>query len=404
MMVREFDANLYQRDAVEYLMRARSTLHPKTDVFGNIPILASMLDVEIALLNLRLRQGRSELVYITPDVHGFPKLSDWATNLAETFTEVEQVKIRRARAIQPVVSQFGQISPSGVVAESGDIKSLLEQEHEFVATMHRLPLGSKGIFSDLKNRYGCFKAEDGLLTTCPETGTQTEFEERDVEILMSFGEWGFKYIDALPGSGRIPATLLVCKSEGKEYIRSLVPYSPLLDRTVIKHEDSMRIVWKFPSATRESPRQLPDQRIAETLKLTEYATPGRLTPDFFRALYMLDTHFVSDEGVDAFLKALPEVNDLTVKASGLFYDLIVAIPIGAKEYQAAIESISAKIFTLLDNIPDEMAKACLSRAVPGALSGIYVEINKIIENDQNPRDSEQASTPSLPWWRRAFKR
>lgn len=78
--------NLHEQEALDYLKRARSTIHP-LDQFGNLPILSKMLELEETFIRRMMESGNRPLATITIDETGFPELPSWRVDMAHMLQE-----------------------------------------------------------------------------------------------------------------------------------------------------------------------------------------------------------------------------------------------------------------------------------------------------------------------------
>lgn len=122
-------AVLREQEAVDYLERTKSVIHPKTHPFSQLPLLYKMLDVEAAYLQkVSTEEAIRNLAEISIEPSGFPELVPWLVDLNQAFLNIDQVRAFRAQAMIPLIQQFANASPEGITQASGYIASAFDQD------------------------------------------------------------------------------------------------------------------------------------------------------------------------------------------------------------------------------------------------------------------------------------
>lgn len=392
----EFDPNLRGKEAIEYLQRARSTLHPKVDQFAEIPLLASMLDVQIAFFENKILQGRENLVIFTRARHGFPELESWVLDINSLFGEFDAVKQKRAEAFLPLLQQISDISERGITEQNEKLATVLREDLELINMQNNIPEYLKKRLRRLNPNAVSIDGLKGVpfaLDNCPgllrirPLEEDMIFESRigrvDVGVVVSF-----KYLDSKDQSLRLPTTLYFYNEyhyedyyANKLSCRALVPESPLLDRTVIEYEDSEKIFWRRFQNTRQTPISVSNRgQLDNTLKLTEMPNEQqeKMNVALLRAYRSLDPRPLSDASINAFLASLPRLNRLISQMAAPLEDILKGNPLKATDCVASINELSGQMISLFNSLEDDDGKLALQLAVAEAIKPLIGQTKELV--------------------------
>src|SRR5687768_2207340 len=99
--------NLRENEAIEYLQRARSVFHPMLDPYSNLPLVASMLEIEAAYIeNLASNPELKPLAGITVDNTGFPELNSWIVDIQRVLRVYRKETATRAKSLLPLLESY----------------------------------------------------------------------------------------------------------------------------------------------------------------------------------------------------------------------------------------------------------------------------------------------------------
>ncbi len=129
---------LKEREAVDYLQRARSCLHPNKDQFSHLGMLGRMLDIQTAYIERTMLTGPEQLKQILIDATGFPEIESWREDIKSAFKMTVEFKTIRIQRLDSWLEQFRVSSSEGVVQEGEKLASQIAQEANFMRAFQGL--------------------------------------------------------------------------------------------------------------------------------------------------------------------------------------------------------------------------------------------------------------------------
>ncbi len=172
---------LKEREAVDYLQRARSCLHPEKDSFFKIPLLASMIDIEIAYIERAIKAGPEELSMVSIDSTGFPELPSFITDMTKAFAIGDLLQGDRIKALKPWLNQFQNFSLEGIISASEKPSSVMDQDYQLMQVLEQITPETRSLILDRKPPFYLNDNFPGVIFT---------------EFLYHEQSAGFKYIDS----------------------------------------------------------------------------------------------------------------------------------------------------------------------------------------------------------------
>lgn len=383
--------NLEKQQAIDYLERARSTIHPE-DRFANLPLLSKMLEIEGIFLQRLINRGTPELAVITLDSTGFPELDSWKVDLAKVMGEYEQIKAKRAKSLLPLLQQLGNASPDNVLKAGQEIMTLLKDDRPLVQSLGTVRTEKDVLYRDALRSVGngslpfhLRSSFPGLLFTNfekdiiindkPFFDSQTHHQPGFISLSSGDGEFGFKYLD----SHTLTFLALIHQDE-TAYVRILKPNSSLISRSRIG-----------------SPRLEDDRRMVSTLHLNNptqlftYETQLKVTNEkILESLLTANLTGLPQDRVDEYLSALIEINKLIGKI-GIFSDnALSGNDISPEEGEKNIQGFAKAIDKIFASINDDYLRRQVQLAIAKALQPVS-EQAKSVSNLPVKKDSKNSA-------------
>lgn len=420
---------LKDKSAIDYLSRARMCLHPEEDTFGNISLLANMIDLERAFLSRLVAKGHIGLpLPIAP--YGLPELSAWRTDIVKAFDEVEVISVNRANALDPFLQQLADASVAGVDKKFDDLQETLKADYILLKALEDFSFDQVEFLTkpwESSYPFHTDKYFPGLLLCRSERSPF--IERRGIRRRFNGRSFmpGFKYVDSNeyeeydPNSNqRVPFFMMVPISAERETLgfRFLTPAAPLISRSRFVNE-------KRSFALRENDRPLEasveyyDLAVAEDPKIinkvltekkqlesqnmlrgrasargqrqmtseepvlemdphwegsSDKATVSRLEdglqglhPAIFRAMHETEYVGKSDSVLDAYFDSLSKLNTLADRANQFSQDVLEAKPISADESLQIKAEIANDMQSIYNSVLDNELRRTLQLAMAEAL-------------------------------------
>ncbi len=426
-------AVLREQEAVAYLERVKSVINPESHKFSYLPLIHTMLDIEAVFIQkLATDEHTKQLADVSIQPDGFPELNSWFVDLNQAFKVIDQLRALRAQAMIPLMQQFANASPDGIIQVSENIAPAFDQDkaltkaHEGLTTGQRKMLQSK---------------QDLPLMTRKEAPGLVVVYDRDVEAKIkkqkqennghvstsdiSAGYFynlpiyaGLKYIDANPAddrSTRTPAILYApLASDPGEVLKvsTIQVLTPSI--TLINHDYDtyargyhIDIQRQFRGDVRREGDALVPLGDYETLKkLTNLLTSRLSTMEAFLAI---DTSELSTAQIDALLDSLPQFNSLVIEIVEFSQRIINGSDISTAKFVECNTDFANRLSTVFNAIDDDNIRRKLQHAMASETILVHEQVKKIAGSANSVgiyQDDEVQDNPSsrrrftYPWQKR----
>ncbi len=378
--------NLKEQEAVDYLNRARSCLHPEEDTFSNLPLIAAMLDIQIAFLQHTQNLGLNELSTVSIDATGFPQLDFWQGNIKNALNAFEGIRAVRGKFLGNFLQQVINGSASGISSEGKELVKNLGKDSILTRVLQRLTDHQISLLTN-PPVYLCKKIPGLLCTTegdrVPYTQDQNKYQFIEVPPVA-----GLKYVDSLLPN-RTPFITYAFLHDYYQYNRSSVvklmtPTLSIISTSYVQKTDQI-IELRRPSALPVYQKRIDISRNYE--KYTKHQKDNaifyeglqRLHPAVFRAFCAFESARFSDDSRDAFIKALPELNLMiknTLEYSGQVLQGAYMSQTDAENFSRTLSSKTARLFA---SLPDDYCRRLYQIALGEALKDVINKSEKLAQ-------------------------
>lgn len=371
---------LRDQAAIDYLDRARSCLRPEVDNFGSIPLLAKLISLEKIFLTRLIAKGQTGFPLSIGD-YGLPELAAWRIDIIKTFEEVDVVRANRARALDPLLQELANASATGLDKKFGGLQNTLEADQSLIEALAEFSQDEVDFLtqrwdSSLSFPFYTEKYAPGLLLS---RSDKTPFSERRGKRKRFNGlafRPGFKYIDTDPESSRDPFFLMVAFSSERQALgcRLITQKTALLSRSRLVNTEEHHPTNQTSGYNIETTIEYFDLALqkrsavdVETAKLERGLQ--KLRPAIFRALYQTD-YTDKRSSLDAYFKALLEVNTLVNEAAQFSEEILELKPISSNESTDIKNRFAFKLSEIYNAVGDDDLRRVLQIAMASEMSQI----------------------------------
>lgn len=386
------------QQAIDYLTSVRSTIHPK-DQFCNLPILASMLDIERAYLQRFIDQEVPDLARLTIDATGFPELPSWHSDLKRAYEELIRIKAQRAQSLLPFMQQIFNASSSGIIEQGKLFLKNLSEENSLLANLVNADFElNSWVRKDRATVYSMEKTSElwlkkkeepvrplfhtdsvfsGILFTGDLShrgsylygGEKISYEKSGITAFKFIGPF-LTNCEGQPT--RPPATLLLTiENYNKRYApvqpyvsiaRALTAESALLDRSELDKDCPEYDIKRIKKVNSKS---------ANTFNL-EFADD---TNQHLLNLYArIDTTTLSDSEFNSFIIVLPKLNQLIRNIQNFINRNIKDVLIDPEVSTSQIQDIAKRLGLAFNSLPNDYLRREVQLSLNEALSNTQEKI------------------------------
>lgn len=395
--------------AVQYLQRARSCLHPEKDSFSGMQMLAKMLDIEISYLGrLKNTQGAGKLVQVCIDSTGFPELKSWVVDINQALSEFDATRIKRTKALLPLLQEFSNASPGGISREFENIAAVCGEDEAIADTFSGVSEKQREYFASFSD--GSLDAfimrkhlyTPGILSYI--TMHMDLFYAHHYERLMGRGNGylGFKYIDsAIPAP--TPKILVWGLEETGElsFCRILEHGYPLVNRCYQAESRACSCgfdnhpVYFIANPLPETSDVLPDTDMELKLLHCNEEMFSSLHPAAKKFLACVDA--AQDYPDPSLLFRLMPVFDSYLKDLIGFFDSVKNDPANMRfcKVQSLAQSLPENLNAIMNLASSDTVRELLQIAMAECLQGARGQMKEIIEGGQRAKALQDAGLPQL---------
>ncbi len=390
---------LKEREAVDYLQRARSALRPGEHHFSNIPLVAKMLDIETAFVERAMVDGPEELAQVAITAAGFPELESWQEDIQKAFRTYDRLRKENAQALLPFIRRLP--NPDFDIKDEGD-KALVAMRKNYPFLQAFAGLTEKQIkilkAPSLSDKVFVSSKLPGLLCVKDTLSAFIDTEKRDaVTDIPKIA--GLKYIDFEPALGA-PLILYTSLGEGLQTVINIRGITANIGLTGEYYDgykkmasthhhcngDDNVTLTKGVHASRGGRITCEENQaypISINAPIQKNDSQDRVFPEvdyntivnyvdkvssahqlLMRAYIDTDFTNLDSEDISAFFKLLPEIEEVirTIQHIGVvagepMNDFYVAGAIDPDGFQKDKNLITEKTRTIWDSLPNDQLKA-----------------------------------------------
>ncbi len=388
---------LKEKEAVDYLQRARSCLHPEKDNFTNLPLLAKMLDIETTFIS-RAHSKDSKLALVSIDATGFPELPSWVVDIKKLLKEYDHIKTNRARSMSYFLQQVVDISTEGIRGEGGKLVRSLAGDTQVIKSLSKLTYEEREMFKDFddpneeNSRFYTKKDNPGILffffSYVHDIWRPYRNDQYEDHVPNPIG---LKFIDS-KNSHRMPFIVFSSFNSDQDPtgLRILTPKSALRHRSEI-------LGYREGEGVKFGPVRLPIEPIVDVMKVKtesrfsifsnsdkptyQYAETKlqELHPALLRTYLNLDLMSIPSANVDTLILVLPRIDEALKEAISFSERFLDVEVIPQHEAEAFKENLASKFSIIWQKLSDDRLKGPLQLAVAEALKPLRDRAEEIVK-------------------------
>ncbi|MBI2595192.1 hypothetical protein HYW46_00460 [Candidatus Daviesbacteria bacterium] len=349
-------------EAVEYLEKARGTIHKEDTVF-NLPYLSKMLELEALFLQRTMQSGLPEIAGIAIDATGFPEINGWRADLSKIMEQFNNLRGKRELELRPFRQQLLNASPDGIISAGANLAVKLTEDIPLIQAFSGTDDTFKKAVSSEKEPGLPFSKKTsfpGLLFTATPSDPH-----RLNQGLLKYSkslEYAFKLVPVFREE-----TVLFCAGiySGRVNFLNRLDKNQGLASPLSKPEQP------------NTPQYLPDYSTAFEKNVLGYEQSIQ------HALLNFDAARFSSSQVDQYLDALAQLNKLIAK-SKKFMDAALNCDYQTKEeINSSILEIAGKTNDIYSSLDNDELRSSLQLAMGGSLDAAYGQPKPELQPAQN---------------------
>lgn len=339
--------NLREAEAVDYVNRAYSTLHPEDDCF-NLSLLCTLLRIESVHLE-KLACEQSVLSVVTIDATGFPEFGSWMQDVQRVLTDFDNIKTERAKVLLPVMQQVINASPAGILRETEAASKTFARDFVIASAIHELSESQRNFLRHSESpEFSLYPSRDYpscLVLSLGKTPFQSPRESLICGDRKSIyeGYLALKYIDVLPSSASVgEPTLLRAR---------------IMDKKISSLEASTPNQRFFDSKT-GNPFPLPSASIARKLILTA------------------DFSTLNNKQIGSFFQIMQTIDQTVKDLSGFYKGLLTGRAISPAQLQTETAKLVDPIKNIFESIPDDQLRRMTQLALAEEMGEVIQDVQQ----------------------------
>ncbi|MBI2595443.1 hypothetical protein HYW46_01765 [Candidatus Daviesbacteria bacterium] len=383
-------AKLKEQEAIEYLDRASSCIHPE-DPINQLQLIKAMLDIESAYIGSLVGTDLEDMARISLDATGFPELKSWLVDINEAFRQYDKFRVRLAGQMAPLVSSVLDLDKTAISKQSREVAAFLPGFSSLAKVFPPLTYDQRQVLKNEKaiaNVLYMRKALPGLLLG-RETGNCFQHIYGTWKVLRNVSEIaGFKYLDSksMPMILRIPINAYI----HYEYMQVSTPANSIVSKAKTECEDGcdrgsgcqspLIYVTKYKDVLGD------DEKILVDLETSFHA----LHPGFKKAFISTDLTGLSDQERLAFKDAIWQLDGAAKRITTIYQDVLNGVPVSPEKFIEENRLFAEKT-DILDSVPGEYLRRALQTGNGEPLS----EVGSLIQSLVKPQIEEPSSAGRL---------
>lgn len=387
---------LHGKEAISYLDRIQSCLHPKEDNFGSIPLIYNLINLEKTFLRRLDAKGLTKLPLPIGD-HGFPELSALKVDIGKAFGEVDNAIANRAYALDRVFQETINANAEGVEKRSYELEESFSKDFELMTEINNLTLEQKEfltegwdtssdsrfpLFTDTKYPGLMFSRKDKS-PFINRRGTRKKFKGQNFRP-------GFKFIDFNNSEHDLPsAILMVAFNSSRQALgfRFLTSDRPLVNQNNILQQ-KVQIEGSDYSAQLEYHELdlneikisredfLLGENLARCIHKLEFELLD-LYPNILAGMYETDITGKSSPVLYSYFHSLLKINDLVDKMTDFSQKTLSAIAIDPEFAGKTVLDIKQQIQEVYESVQDNDLRKSLQLSVAKQLNPVRKNIDEL---------------------------